>query len=199
MVTRQRPTQSILWVRSGVFLRYHGNIIGKSLKVLLAWQAAGIFTRVARLTIHRNKFIVFKRQTHNSNPGSSKREVCRLPWSFEECPEKLIRWRQVIGCRIPHLELIVWRCIDNCPFTSTINMADLNAFNVRQKYRPFRILVIGRANAGKTTLLKRVFNTTEDPGIYNELGTNLVRFLSSRERNDTLTVPSPTSWNQPQR
>ena len=67
-------------------------------------------------------------------------------------------------------------------------MADLNVFNVRQKYSHFRILVIGRANAGKTTLLKRVCNTTEDPRIYNE-GTNLVRFLSSSERNDTLTVP----------
>ena len=35
-------------------------------------------------------------------------------------------------------------------------MADLNALIVRQKYSQFRILVIGRANAGKTTLLKRV-------------------------------------------
>ena len=50
-----------------------------------------------------------------------------------------------------------------------------NAFNARQKYSHFRILVIGRANAGKTTLLKRVCNTLEDPRIYNE-GTNLVRF-----------------------
>ena len=30
-------------------------------------------------------------------------------------------------------------------------MADLNAFNARQKYSHFRILVIGRANAGKTS------------------------------------------------
>ncbi|KAF8987211.1 hypothetical protein BDQ17DRAFT_1375340, partial [Cyathus striatus] len=34
----------------------------------------------------------------------------------------------------------------------------------------FRILVIGRANAGKTTLLKRVCNTTEDPCIYDDNG-----------------------------
>ncbi|KAF8152487.1 hypothetical protein B0H34DRAFT_664048, partial [Crassisporium funariophilum] len=32
----------------------------------------------------------------------------------------------------------------------------------------FRILVIGRANAGKTTLLNRVCNTTEEPSIYDE-------------------------------
>ncbi|PPQ87387.1 hypothetical protein CVT25_008291 [Psilocybe cyanescens] len=60
----------------------------------------------------------------------------------------------------------------------TIDMADdlLDRFNVRQKYTHFRILVIGRANAGKTTLLQRVCNTTEDPRIYNE-GKNLVRSL----------------------
>jgi len=33
----------------------------------------------------------------------------------------------------------------------------------------FRILVMGRANAGKTTLLKRVCNTTEDP-VYVKVG-----------------------------
>ena len=48
------------------------------------------------------------------------------------------------------------------------------AFDVRKKYRHFRILVIGRANAGKTTLLKRVCNTTEDPSIYDEENNNLV-------------------------
>ena len=42
------------------------------------------------------------------------------------------------------------------------------AEKLRAKYSRFRILVIGRANAGKTTLLKRVCNTTEDPCIYDE-------------------------------
>ncbi|KAI9433701.1 hypothetical protein H4582DRAFT_2185552, partial [Lactarius indigo] len=37
----------------------------------------------------------------------------------------------------------------------------------------FRILVIGRANAGKTTLLKRVCNTTEEPCIYDEKSNSL--------------------------
>ncbi|KAF8995580.1 hypothetical protein BDQ17DRAFT_1250522 [Cyathus striatus] len=37
-------------------------------------------------------------------------------------------------------------------------------------YECFRILVIGRANAGKTTLLKRVCDTTEDPCIYDKNG-----------------------------
>ncbi|KAI6124691.1 hypothetical protein EV401DRAFT_2259734 [Pisolithus croceorrhizus] len=34
----------------------------------------------------------------------------------------------------------------------------------------FRILVIGRANAGKTTILQRVCNTTEQPEVFNKKG-----------------------------
>ena len=34
----------------------------------------------------------------------------------------------------------------------------------------FRVLVVGRSNAGKTTLLQRVCNTTEPPDIYNSKG-----------------------------
>src|SRR6266568_3787168 len=69
-------------------------------------------------------------------------------------------------------------------YRSSTNMDD--AFKARQKYSHFRILVIGRANAGKTTLLKRVCNTTEDPRIYDE-GKNLVRFLSNSRRGIALT------------
>jgi len=50
-----------------------------------------------------------------------------------------------------------------------------DAFDARKKYTRFRILVIGRANAGKTTLLKRVCNTAEEPCIYDEENNNLVR------------------------
>ena len=46
--------------------------------------------------------------------------------------------------------------------------SDIDAIKLREKYTHFRILVIGRANAGKTTLLKRVCNTDEDPCIYDE-------------------------------
>ena len=47
-------------------------------------------------------------------------------------------------------------------------------YQLRVKYTCFRILVIGRANAGKTTLLQRVCNTTEDPCIYDKDNKNLV-------------------------
>jgi len=52
---------------------------------------------------------------------------------------------------------------------------------LRAKYTHFRILVIGRANAGKTTLLKRVCNTKEDP-VYN-----MVRY---QLRFENLLLPS---------
>ncbi|KAF8346235.1 hypothetical protein F5887DRAFT_1101757 [Amanita rubescens] len=44
----------------------------------------------------------------------------------------------------------------------------VEAAKLRAKYTHFRILVIGRANAGKTTLLKRVCNTKEDP-VYSQI------------------------------
>ena len=53
-------------------------------------------------------------------------------------------------------------------------MSDSNPYDLRAKYTCFRILVIGRANAGKTTLLQRVCNTTEDPCIYDENNKDLV-------------------------
>ncbi|ESK80946.1 GTP-bindingprotein [Moniliophthora roreri MCA 2997] len=52
--------------------------------------------------------------------------------------------------------------------------------DLQQKYRHFRILVIGRANAGKTTLLKRVCNTTEEPCIYDEERRNLLEPTADR-------------------
>ena len=44
------------------------------------------------------------------------------------------------------------------------------AIDLRSKCGHFRILVIGRANAGKTTLLKKVCNSIEDPEIFDPSG-----------------------------
>ena len=44
------------------------------------------------------------------------------------------------------------------------------AIDLRSKCGHFRILVIGRANAGKTTLLKKVCNSVEDPEIFDPSG-----------------------------
>ena len=58
--------------------------------------------------------------------------------------------------------------------TTVDDMSHPDPYDLRAKYTRFRILVIGRANAGKTTLLQRVCNTTEDPCIYDENNKNLV-------------------------
>ena len=61
------------------------------------------------------------------------------------------------------------------PHPPTTTMSNTDPYELRTKYYTrFRILVIGRANAGKTTLLKRVCNTTDDPCIYDENNKNLV-------------------------
>ena len=46
----------------------------------------------------------------------------------------------------------------------------IRAKNLRRRTRCFRVLIIGQANAGKTTILQRVCNTTEQPKIFNPQG-----------------------------
>ncbi|KAG1723321.1 hypothetical protein EDB19DRAFT_364496 [Suillus lakei] len=43
----------------------------------------------------------------------------------------------------------------------------VDSSKIRKKIGRFRILIIGRANAGKTTILQRVCNTRDNPEIYN--------------------------------
>ncbi|PPQ88121.1 hypothetical protein CVT25_004905 [Psilocybe cyanescens] len=63
-------------------------------------------------------------------------------------------------------------------------ISPVEAAELRAKYKHFRILVIGRANAGKTTLLKRVCNTTEEPSIYDD-SKNLVSYSILCQMSDT--------------
>ena len=51
------------------------------------------------------------------------------------------------------------------------------ARNVRRFTPRFRVLIIGRANAGKTTILQRVCNTTEQPKIFNREGHEVFHVL----------------------
>jgi len=67
---------------------------------------------------------------------------------------------------LKHLEKVFRRGSQSIAPTMTINRKE--AAKLRARYTHFRILVIGRANAGKTTLLKRVCNTKEDP-VYSKV------------------------------
>ncbi|KAG2752886.1 hypothetical protein P692DRAFT_201742300, partial [Suillus brevipes Sb2] len=55
---------------------------------------------------------------------------------------------------------------------------------LRKFFERFRILIIGRANAGKTTILQRVCKTQEDPDIYDSAGKKIdpAVLMASRER-----------------
>jgi GTPase SAR1 family protein len=44
------------------------------------------------------------------------------------------------------------------------------ALEIRAKCPYFRVLIIGRANAGKTTILQKVCNTTSEPEICTPMG-----------------------------
>ncbi|KAJ7265693.1 hypothetical protein C8J57DRAFT_390841 [Mycena rebaudengoi] len=50
------------------------------------------------------------------------------------------------------------------------NQSSAHSVNIRSECGHFRVLVIGKANAGKTTLLKKVCNSIEDPEIFNPSG-----------------------------
>ena len=50
------------------------------------------------------------------------------------------------------------------------------ARKLRNRVR-FRVLIIGRANAGKTTILQRVCNTTEQPKIFSRDGHEVLHVL----------------------
>ncbi|KAG6333455.1 hypothetical protein ID866_5636, partial [Astraeus odoratus] len=51
---------------------------------------------------------------------------------------------------------------------SEVGMVDLNLEDVKDSFKRFRILIVGRANSGKTTVLQRVCNTTDSPQVYDD-------------------------------
>ncbi|KAG2092123.1 GTP-binding protein [Suillus discolor] len=52
-------------------------------------------------------------------------------------------------------------------------MATINAQDLKQRIGHFRVLIMGRANAGKTTILQKVCNTTDQPEIYDTKGNKI--------------------------
>ena len=56
------------------------------------------------------------------------------------------------------------------PTTKASSDNDRRTESIREKAGSFRVLIIGRANAGKTTILQKVCNTTERPEIFDSKG-----------------------------
>jgi len=95
------------------------------------------------------------------------------------------------------LPLIAASPTDPVPAAPMITTDPEEAAKLRAKYTHFRILVIGRANAGKTTLLKRVCNTKEDP-VYSKVMYPLLLMTRSHRRfSDRLTPPQRYEFGDP--
>lgn len=56
---------------------------------------------------------------------------------------------------------------------NTITVEEKRA-KLRERTGRFRVLIVGRANAGKTTILKKICNTTDDPEIFNSDGEKVI-------------------------
>lgn len=51
---------------------------------------------------------------------------------------------------------------------------EVNRAKLRRKAGRSCVLIIGRANAGKTTILKKICNTTDEPQIYTRSGRKVI-------------------------
>lgn len=49
---------------------------------------------------------------------------------------------------------------------------------LKKKAGQFRVLILGRANAGKTTILQKICNTTDDPEVYNRDGRKVTKLYA---------------------
>ena len=82
-----------------------------------------------------------------------------------------------------------FRSISDSRFANPRNMANQNSLPAAPRRqipkRSFRVLIIGRANAGKTSILQRICDTTESPVVYR-------RFYYSEGGYDLDTVSIPT-------
>ena len=75
-----------------------------------------------------------------------------------------------------------------------VPMEDKQTYHRAQKI-PFRVLIIGRANAGKTTILQSVCETTESPVIYRRKGWKREEVGGPKYSSASLTSLSPTRSN----
>ena len=85
-----------------------------------------------------------------------------------------------------HLDTATDMVSDNPPsiedMTQTIHLDPAKVKEQFDRIGRFRILVVGRSNAGKTTLLQRICNTTELPEIYNSKGEKVKYLIVQRHR-----------------
>ena len=73
--------------------------------------------------------------------------------------------------------------------TNTMKIDDISEIDdIRKKFGRFRVLIIGRANSGKTTILKKICNSTEGPEIYDDKGNRVGSYTGHFSSNAKLWV-----------
>ena len=125
-------------------------------------------------------------------PDRRPPQTAKESQGFRNRLKKMFRWGS-------QSMLSSWQPLELAPTVLTImtdRELELEAANIRARYTHFRILIVGRANAGKTTLLKRVCNTKEDP-VYNKVMAYRLRLIllshhpsPPRQINPTSKVPT---------
>ena len=79
-------------------------------------------------------------------------------------------------------------------FPNTIAPMDTQRPHRQSSELQFRVLIIGRANAGKTSILQRICDTTESPIVYR--GDELVRGPTSLSAS-LISLPSSLNLTRP--
>lgn len=86
----------------------------------------------------------------------------------------MVRFPSLLSCFLPHPTQ------STKSLSTRIRHTSVMASSV-DKFPRFRVLVIGRANSGKTTLLQRVCNTTESPIVRDQNGKKVTGSLLRRK------------------
>jgi hypothetical protein len=144
-----------------------------------AWINVTVMWRRVRITGHsgRGRWCRFATDllTRDNVIGQVKCQACRHSGSQCLCC--------VCVYARPSHPATVLHHIAPSSFSQRFRAMDSQRFLPRVPNVTFRVLIIGRANAGKTTILQRVCDTTESPLVYRidqEGGRRPVRSLSER-------------------
>jgi hypothetical protein len=128
--------------------------------------------------------------------------------SKDAIKNKFGRFRTFIG-QIAQMNKMI--TISNClagsksqpkPATTASSNDDYRYRSIRRKAGRFRVLIMGRANAGKTTILQKVCNTAEQPEIFDSRGIK-VRNCSAKDQHgandadELLMIRSTHQWSRP--
>jgi len=119
----------------------------------------------------------------------------------------MVSWPSILLSRPPTCRRVKWHQLFSRSYLATSNaspfrrrfpphvMASTRPTS-RFSYIKFRVLIIGRANAGKTSILQRVCDTTESPVAYRIVEGRREQVGDSAPRPTYAHSPIRCGWNQ---